>query len=383
MNQDNKKQIHTILIVDDNKKNLQVLGNILHEEGYKIAIAQDGYQAVKLAEKILPGLILLDVMMPGIDGFEVCENLKSKKELKNIPVIFLTAKSETTDIIEGFNKGGVDYITKPFKKEELLVRINTHIELSNARSLLKLRAEELNNANAAKDRLFSIIAHDLKHPLADLKSLLELILFDFDSLTKDNLIKCFKEIKDSTDATYNLLQNLLQWSRKEMNNLTFEPVSFIIDDVINSTINLFKQSADKKNITLKFTRGKKHEVFADKDMVQTIIRNLVNNAIKFSYKDSSISIAVRSGNDMLEVSVKDQGRGVKEEHKAVILNNDNFITTRGTGNEKGTGVGLNLCKDFVEMNKGKLWFESEEEKGSTFYFTLPVRKRQGDSALKS
>lgn len=374
MTQDNKSQMCTILIVDDNKKNLQVLGNILHEEGYKIAVAQDGYQAVKLAEKIVPGLILLDVMMPGIDGFEVCVNLKSKKELKNIPVIFLTAKSETTDIVEGFQKGGVDYITKPFNKEELLVRINTHMELANARGLLKQRAEELNNANAAKDRLFSIIAHDLKHPLADLKSLLELLLFDFNSLTKENLIKCFKEIRDSTDATYNLLQNLLQWSRKEMNNLTFEPVSFILDDVINSTISLFKQSAGKKNIAIKFTNGKKHEVFADKDMVQTIIRNLVNNAIKFSYNDSNITIVVRSENDMVEVSVKDQGRGIKEEHKLILFDNNNFITTRGTNNEKGTGVGLNLCKDFVEKNKGKLWFESEEEKGSTFYFTLPVRK---------
>lgn len=373
MNLNKTDASQTILIVDDNSKNLQVLGNILHDEGYKIAVAQDGYQAIKLAEKIIPGLILLDVMMPGIDGFEACINLKSKKDLKNIPVIFLTAKSETDDIIEGFKKGGVDYITKPFKKEELLVRVKTHMELEETRRLLKERAEELNNANAAKDRLFSIIAHDLRHPLADLKSLLELLLFDYDMLTKEKIITCFKEIKNSTDETYNLLQNLLQWSRKEMGSLNFEPETFILDDSINSTINLFKQSSGKKNIKIKFESGDSTKVFADKDMVETILRNLLNNAIKFSFKDGAIIISKKTKDKMVEINLQDFGTGISEKNKKELLDNNKIITTRGTNNEKGTGVGLNLCLEFAEKNKGRLWFESEEDKGSTFYFTLPIK----------
>lgn len=369
--EDNKKQ-GTILIVDDNKKNLQVLGNVLHEEGYKIAVAEDGYQAVKLAEKIVPGLILLDVMMPGIDGFEVCMSLKSKKELKNIPVIFLTAKSETTDIIEGFKRGGVDYITKPFKKEELLARINTHMELANARRLLKKRAEDLNAANAAKDKLFSIIAHDLRHPLADLKTLLELLLFDYDRFTKEDIIRCFREIKDSTDETYNLLQNLLQWARKEMKSLPFEPEFFNLDDVVYSVIKLFKQSTGKKNISVTFNDGKGLKVFADRNMIDAVLRNLVNNAIKFSYKDSSIIISAKKEKDMVEVQVRDFGHGIKKEYQQALLTDNIAISTRGTNNEKGTGVGLNLCRDFVSQNKGRLWFESEEGKGSSFYFTIPA-----------
>jgi two-component system sensor histidine kinase/response regulator len=366
----NRKE--TILIVDDNKKNLQVLGNVLHEEGYKIAVAEDGYQAVKLAEKIVPGLILLDVMMPGIDGFEVCMSLKSKKELKNIPVIFLTAKSETNDIIEGFKRGGVDYITKPFKKEELLARINTHMELANARSLLKKRAEDLNAANASKDKLFSIIAHDLRHPLADLKTLLELLLFDFDRFTKEDIIKCFKEIRDSTDETYNLLQNLLQWARKEMKSLPCKPESFNMDDVVYSIIKLFKQSTGKKNISITYNKGRGLRVFADRNMIEAVLRNLVNNAIKFSYKDSNIIISTKKKKNMVQVQIKDFGRGIKKEHREALLNEDIAISTRGTNNEKGTGVGLNLCRDFISQNKGRLWFESEEEKGSTFYFTVPA-----------
>jgi two-component system sensor histidine kinase/response regulator len=370
MEDSNRKD--TILIVDDNKKNLQVLGNVLHEEGYKIAVAEDGYQAVKLAEKIVPGLILLDVMMPGIDGFEVCMSLKSKKELKNIPVIFLTAKSETTDIIEGFKRGGVDYITKPFKKEELLARINTHMELANARRLLKKRAEDLNAANAAKDKLFSIIAHDLRHPLADLKTLLELLLFDYDRFTKEDIIKCFKEIRDSTDETYNLLQNLLQWSRKEMKSLSREPESFNLDDVVYSIIKLFKQSTGKKNISVNYNKGQGLKVFADRNMIEAVLRNLINNAIKFSYKDGNIIISAKREKNMVEVQVKDFGRGIKKEHQAALLTESIAISTRGTNNEKGTGVGLNLCRDFIRQNKGRLWFESKEGKGSSFYFTVPA-----------
>ena len=369
MEDSNRKE--TILIVDDNKKNLQVLGSVLHEEGYKIAVAEDGYQAVKLAEKIVPGLILLDVMMPGIDGFEVCMSLKSKKELKNIPVIFLTAKSETNDIIEGFKRGGVDYITKPFKKEELLARINTHMELANARRLLKKRAEDLNAANASKDKLFSIIAHDLRHPLADLKTLLELLLFDFDRFTKEDIIKCFKEIRDSTDETYNLLQNLLQWARKEMKSLPCKPESFNMDDIVYSIIKLFKQSTDKKNISITYNNGKGLKVFADRNMIEAVLRNLVNNAIKFSYKDSNIIISAKKEKNMVEVQIKDFGRGIKKEFREALLTKGIAISTRGTNNEKGTGVGLNLCRDFISQNKGRLWFESEEEKGSSFYFTVP------------
>jgi two-component system sensor histidine kinase/response regulator len=368
--EDNIKK-DTILIVDDNKKNLQVLGNVLHEEGYKIAVAEDGYQAMKLAEKILPGLILLDVMMPGIDGFEVCMSLKLKKELKNIPVIFLTAKSDTTDIIEGFKRGGVDYITKPFKKEELLARINTHMELANARKLLKKRAEDLNAANNAKDKLFSVIAHDLRHPLADLMTLLELLLFDYDRFTKEDIIRCFKEIKDSTDETYNLLQNLLQWARKEMKSLPFKPESFNLDDAINSVIKLFKQSTGKKNINVTFNDGKGLKVFADRNMINAVLRNLMNNAIKFSYNDSNIIVSAIKKKAMVEVQVKDFGSGIKKEHRQALMTESIAISTRGTNNEKGTGVGLNLCRDFISQNKGRLWFESEEGKGSSFYFTVP------------
>jgi len=373
--EDNSKR-QTILIVDDNKKNLQVLGNVLHEQGYKIAVAQDGYQAVKLAEKIIPALVLLDVMMPGIDGFEVCESLKSKKELKNIPVIFLTAKSDTTDIVQGFKRGGVDYITKPFKKEELLARIGTHMELANARKLLKKRAEDLNSANAAKDKLFSIIAHDLRHPLADLKTLLELLLFDYERFTKEDIIRCFKEIRDTTDEAYNLLQNLLQWARKEMNSLPFEPSLFNLGEVVNSTIRLFKQSTGKKNIKVTYNNGNKIRVFADKNMIETVLRNLVNNAIKFSYKDSTIIIGAKKKNDVVEVQVKDFGHGIRKEYKEALLSDNIAISTRGTNNEKGTGVGLNLCMDFVKQNKGRLWFESEEGKGSAFYFTIPAVNKE-------
>lgn len=155
----------TILIVDDNKKNLQVLGNILSENKYRVAMAIDGGKALELVPKLQPDIILLDVMMPGIDGFEVCRQLKSKTETCDIPVIFLTAKVDLEDVVTGFTVGGVDYITKPFKKEELLVRINTQLSLLESRRKIEQQAQELKELNNLKDKLLESIGTGVKETL--------------------------------------------------------------------------------------------------------------------------------------------------------------------------------------------------------------------------
>ncbi|MDA3928162.1 MAG: response regulator, partial [Prolixibacteraceae bacterium] len=155
----------TILIVDDNKKNLQVLGNILHEQKYKVAMAIDGNSALKLTPKLQPDLIILDIMMPGMDGFEVCSILKNQESTKSIPIIFLTAKVDLDDIVRGFKLGGSDYVTKPFKKEELLARVNTQIELISGKKKILKQTEELIALNALKDKIFGVVATDIKTAL--------------------------------------------------------------------------------------------------------------------------------------------------------------------------------------------------------------------------
>ncbi len=365
-------QKENILIVDDNNKNLQVLGTILHEKGYRVSVAQDGYKAIEIAEKTVPSLVLLDVMMPGIDGFEVCENLKSKANTRSIPIIFLTAKAEAEDIVEGFKKGGVDYLTKPFRKEELLARVRTHLELERARRLLKEQNKELESINAVKDRVFSIISHDLRSPLASFKLLLEVILNSNNNLTKEDLMEGIADMKKNTEEIYNVLNNLLTWAKNEMQGIEHESVVFDINDIIINVNHFLKISADRKSIVIQINTEKNLTVIADIEMTTTIYRNLLNNALKFSHKNSKIEIDASRKKDFVELSVKDYGKGIKKQDKNKILEETEFLTTRGTANEIGSGIGLKLCKNFVERNKGKLWFESEEGKGSKFYFTLPV-----------
>jgi two-component system, sensor histidine kinase and response regulator len=188
----------TILIVDDNKKNLQVLGNILSENNYRVAMAIDGAKALELTPKLLPDIILLDVMMPGIDGFEVCRQLKSKTETYDIPIIFLTAKVDLEDVVTGFTVGGVDYITKPFKKEELLVRINTQLSLLESRRKVEQQAKELKELNNLKDKLLESIGSGVKEALEHFIKNSEDDQNNHQGQSIDELIGLLQELKSKT-----------------------------------------------------------------------------------------------------------------------------------------------------------------------------------------
>ncbi|MCG8700569.1 MAG: ATP-binding protein, partial [Bacteroidales bacterium] len=301
---------------------------------------------------------------------------------KEISNLFLTAifecifKGERTIEYKLVVQDEDSYFEARFEKindSEVIAIVRNVTQQKKYENELRIAKEEADKANSSKDRLFSIISHDLKHPLADLKALLDLLIFDMDRFTKENLLKCFTDIKETTEATFNLLQDLLQWSRKEMKNVSFEPIDFRVDEIIEKNMELYKQGAAKKGIDLIYDKQDDLNVVGDVNMVDTIIRNLINNAIKFSFKDKQIIIKTQNLNNLATISVKDFGVGIKEEHKDKILSKSDIITTRGTSNEKGTGVGLDLCNDFVKMNNGEFWFESEEGEGSEFFFTLPLK----------
>ena len=287
-------------------------------------------------------------------------------------------KTEKTIDLQYEIEGVVNDFEARFEKindQEVIAILRNVSEQKAYEKNLKEAKEIADKANKSKDRLFSIISHDIKNPLATLKSLLDLVIHDVDRLSKENLKKCFLDIQNTTDATIALLQNLLQWSRKELDNVAFEPGEVNIAEIIKTNITLYQQTAEKKQIILKYHPGKEETVWGDKNMLDTTVRNLINNAIKFSHKESEIIVHTSLVNKMQEVAVQDFGVGIKEEDKDKILSKSEIVTTRGTGNEKGTGVGLDLCNDFVIANKGKFWFESEAGKGSTFFFTVPLASK--------
>ncbi|MDP4114835.1 MAG: hybrid sensor histidine kinase/response regulator [Bacteroidota bacterium] len=361
-----------ILLVDDIVENLKVLGNIFKNEGFQIAIASNGEAAISIAHSRLPDLILLDVQMPGMDGFEVCKALKNDLLTKDIPILFLTAKTENEDIIRGFELGAVDYVTKPFNNNELLARVHTHIELQLTKKKLVASNHELEGLVATKDKFFSIIAHDLRTPFIALLGFSEIIKDDFKELSESSLLEYINIIHITANDTYKLLDNLLQWSRMQLGKIDFVPKSFNLYQSINQICNFLKLQASQKNVTLDNRAPEQAVVYADNNMLDTIIRNIISNAIKFSNSGSSITIGF-DDTELKEsvIYIKDQGQGIPYEAQDKLFKLDVNYSTLGTNKEKGTGLGLILCKEMVEKHNGKIWFKSIPDEGTTFFISLP------------
>jgi signal transduction histidine kinase len=245
-------------------------------------------------------------------------------------------------------------------------------EIVIANEVLMKQKDELNELNAMKDTFFSILAHDLKNPFSSLYSLSGLVVQNFQNMDEDEQLTALKKIEDSTKLIYNLLDNLLTWSQSQRGDIDYLPEKFLLSNLVNTNINLHKVSAENKGVRITSgVRGELH-AYGNREMISTVLRNLINNAVKYSHKGGVIEVNVAEKDDKLEVVVSDQGVGMSRENAEKIFRIDAKVKSPGTQGEKGTGLGLILCKDFVEINKGQIWVESEEGSGSTFHFTIPT-----------
>jgi signal transduction histidine kinase len=258
------------------------------------------------------------------------------------------------------------------KTTKLLSEKNEQISKQN-RSLAELnkKQEEL---IATKDKFFSIIAHDLKSPFNLIQGISDLFYEDFENLTEDEKKKFIQSISRSAKETFKLLENLLEWSYSQTGNLNVNTEDFDVTKTIKGTIAVLQPQANRKNISILSDETGNIRVFADMNMVRTILRNLVSNAIKFSYPGSEIKIQIAGVGDFIKISIQDKGVGIDKKNLDKLFRIDNKIQTRGTANEKGTGLGLVLCQEFVTKNGGVISVESEKGKGSIFVFSLPISK---------
>jgi signal transduction histidine kinase len=316
-------------------------------------------------------------MMPEMDGFEACRHLKKDPETKDIPIIFLTARTDTIDIVKGFKLGAVDYITKPFRGEELLSRVKTHLELKFSREALK-------ELNATKDKFFSIIAHDLKDPLQFLLLSADSLYNHYDSFDETKRKDYIHRFRNSSQQLSALLENLLVWARSQSGSIETKPGKIDIRTLVVESIDVLKGNAQKKDIALSFQIARGTFAFADKNMIRTVLRNLIANAVKFTPPGGKVKVnaSTSTKGDWLEISVSDTGVGINAQDITGLFRIDVIKSTRGTDNEKGTGLGLVLCKEFVEKNNGSIRVTSTPGKGSRFTFTLPVKPKTGNGASK-
>jgi two-component system, sensor histidine kinase and response regulator len=367
------KQGNRILVVDDNANNIKVVAEILMPKGYRIAFAQSADEAFRIIDDFLPDLVLLDIMMPVTNGYEVCKRLKSDEKTEGIPVIFLTAKNQEEDIEMAYRSGGVDYLTKPFFREELLARVETHLNLKNSYNTILRQNIMLEEANDAKNKLFSVIGHDMRTPIASIHLLIDNLLHRADLSDTDYVIKSLRHIEVSANETFQLLDNLLSWARNQLNSIKCTPVFFDPGTLIEKAVKLFGLSATGKNIGIEFSKQEETIVFADEVMILSVVRNLIQNAIKYSFENGSLLIETKTRGEMLEVMIEDHGVGIDADISKILFS-PQVPSIPGTRGEKGTGLGLGICKLFIEMNKGKIWFESAKGRGSKFFFSIPRKK---------
>lgn len=362
-----------ILAVDDEQLNLELLRFILERNNYHFEGTSDDDYFFELLEKRKPDLILLDVIMPRIEGFELCEKIKGFRKYKDIPIIFLTGKVNVKDKVKGFEVGGVDYVTKPFNEQELIARIQTHVELIRAKNQIEEQAKNLKQSNDLKDRMFSIIGHDLRSPLSAAKLKMDFIMRGIINPKDDKFLdETVFDLLKTMDEALNLLQNLLGWAKSESDQIQVIPEKLNINELVEQTFRLLKLGSDHKKIEMQNNVPVDVFAYADNNMIKTVLRNILSNAIKFTPVEGIIKINSKLRKNKLVIEIEDNGNGIPKEDIKKILNPNEHFSKLGTEKEPGTGLGLILCQNFVQKNGGTLKIRSEVGKGSTFYFDLPL-----------
>lgn len=369
-------QDFTVLIVDDVDANVLLLKLLLSKAGYKTLTAYNGKDALDIIEKQNPDLVLLDIMMPVMDGHEVAARLREMPEKANLPIIFLSALNSPDDIVKGFKHGAADYVSKPFNKDELLIRVRHQLSLISATRIIQNQKEELHKTIEARDKLYSIIAHDLRSPIGSIRMIMNALSLNVE---KEHLEEDMYELmmmgNRLADETFVLLDNLLKWTKSQTGRLN----TVFQDDVdilplIKGEVELLEVVSELKNITISLEGTTDAKARIDQDMIKTVLRNLVSNAVKFSHPGASVLVNVEEKGDKVVVSVIDKGEGISEADQNKLFKSDSHFTSFGTENEEGSGLGLLLCKEFITRNGGNIWFTSVRGEGSVFNFDIPIQK---------
>ena len=363
----------TVLVVDDTPGNLRVLVESLSNRGLKVLVATDGKSAIERATYGQPDLILLDVIMPGIDGFETCRIFKEKPETRDIPVIFMTALSDTSQKVKAFEVGAVDYVTKPFEEEELIARVDAHLTIRQLQADLLRRNHQLEELNQLKNEFLGMAAHDIRNPLTTILAASGLLEMTAANTTPGQLAKLSQQIQSAGNRVQTLLTNLLDVNAIDSGarHINIQPID--VASVLEQTATRHETSAQDKDIRLMQDLEPNGDcILADNTAIGQILDNLVSNAIKYSEPHKTVWITSQRSQKRISVSVRDEGPGLSKEDLGKMFKKFARLTPRPTAGETSTGLGLWIVKELVQSMQGTIRCESVLGQGTSFIVDFPA-----------
>ncbi|MDH5525387.1 MAG: response regulator [Desulfobulbaceae bacterium] len=357
-----------VLVVDDEERNRRLLADLLSHHHYTIIEAVDGEDGLNQATAHLPDVILLDVMMPKMDGYEVCRRLQSAEKTMTIPVLMVTALHGRQDKLAGIKAGATDFLSKPIDLDEVLLRVGNAVKSKRLYDDISRQHKRLQELENLRDNLMHMLVHDLKNPLGNIRGCLDLLKMQLPEV-KPNIQKIMTLSRASTQAMLIMINSLLDLSRLEAGEMQLETEEADINKLVaQGGENMAGLIAESK-ITLTIHQTQPLSVPCDAVLIGRVIINLLANAIKFSPIGGEITITTSATDHGIKVAISDQGQGIPAEYHQMIF--DKFAQVKDKNSKYGTGLGLTFCKMAIEAHHGTIGVESRVGQGSTFWFTLP------------
>lgn len=370
-----------ILIVDDTPNNLRLLSSMLTKQGYEVRSAISGSVALMAIRTVPLDLILLDINMPKMNGYEVCQQLKADEQTRDIPVIFLSALGEPLDKVQAFQVGGVDYITKPFQVEEVLARVENHlmmrrmqVELQQAKVDALKALEQEQELNRLKSEFVSMISHDFRSPLTSIQGFAELLRYGGEALTSEMRDRYFDKVNSAVDHMLYLLDEVLLIGSLEAGKTECQPTVTEIEKFCRDICETLQLSDNNQHLIKFSCDGSYDTVSIDQVLLRRILTNLLSNAIKYSPEGSEINFRLSCNELSITFQIQDEGIGIPSDSQPNLFKT--FYRCSNVGQIKGTGLGLAVVKRCIDTHQGEIHFESEEGKGTLVTVSLPLQPRQ-------
>lgn len=371
---------YKVLHIPSSSQGTGSLSDYLQGTDYDLSEAKDQQEAITIAANISPDITIID-LVPSQSPLTLVKELR--RAYGQTAILFKCPQGCESLLGDVQSCESSDFIIEPFTKNELTFRLQNMISILASSASQCHQYKMLKIDCDAKDKQYSVIAHDLRAPIGTIKMINATLESLKNKIGNPYVVKLFEMINETTEDAFNLLENLLRWTRNQNGKTKVYPTSFNISAAIRQVVSLSYTIASSKEVNLHNNALKEYNVCADEDMIKTVLRNLVSNAIKFTYAKGYVEINVSETPQCVTVSIKDNGKGIPETVQSKLLKAGSYITTYDTHNQKGSGLGLLLCRDFIKMNKGKLWFTSQEGAGSTFYFSLPKPGTNNQQAAES